>query len=216
MYWIGMFRYSVGDIYQDIEHPYWDLDANHNSSYVYIMIFIIYTVFVSFIFMMVIVLLNFLIAVIFQTFQYSMMNQARTNYKLKAELNREFCLIKDRLGLGKELDWFILTSETSSNGSSGNQQQGMITAIKNVINAENRKVKERLMYLAKEMRDGIFILKKKESFFRDLVSSLKRPPQADTKHTPLSTLDKLRALVAHLEAIQEGREEMKVKVEEYA
>lgn len=67
------------------------------------MILINLFIFVSQLFLMLILMLNFLIAVISQTYENIMTQRVMTSTLQRAELNRECRLVLDTLGLGRKV-----------------------------------------------------------------------------------------------------------------
>ena len=109
-FWIGIFRFCIGDI-PDPEYTFW---TNYKEEQVVAkwMIVFILILYVSLIFLMLIVLLNFLIAVISQTYENVMTRKLYTEYMHKAVLNRECRLNLKSFGLGGLIDTFILSAQT--------------------------------------------------------------------------------------------------------
>ena len=62
IYWISVFRYSIGNIYESPTYPYWEQQKDSGTSVVVVLL--ILTVFVFQLVLMMVILLNFLIAVI--------------------------------------------------------------------------------------------------------------------------------------------------------
>ena len=68
LYWISVFRYSIGDIFDLPTYSYWEKNMD-NGGGANLVILINLGIFISQLFLMLIVMLNFLIAVISQTYE---------------------------------------------------------------------------------------------------------------------------------------------------
>lgn len=93
--WISVLRYSIGDIFDPPTFDYWHQSKHDQST---LMIFICLTIFTILIFIMLIVLLNFLIAVISQTYEEVMSRRMLTRQLHKASLNCESRMIMNVIG----------------------------------------------------------------------------------------------------------------------
>ena len=133
-------RYSIGDIFKRPTYKYWEQEDTAGSTY---MICLILLIFVGLLFMMIIVLLNFLIAVISQTYEDVMSRKIVTTILQMAEMNRECRLILDALNQDRTLPPFILSTE-KIDADMKETWQGFIVTIKNHINDNSNFTNERL------------------------------------------------------------------------
>lgn len=78
LYWLSVFRYSVGDVFDLPSQPFWDHYRGTDSGSDKMLILNI-LVFFSQIILMMIVLLNFLIAVVSQSYEFSVSQRLLTN-----------------------------------------------------------------------------------------------------------------------------------------
>ena len=134
-YWIGIFRFCIGDTPDGIEYEFWDNYKEEHPSASW-MIFFIMVIYVSLLFLMIVVLLNFLIAVISQTYENIMTQKLHTQYKHKAILNRECRLNLKSLGMGGYFDSFILSAQTYHDIES-EEWLGFVNSIRTDIQSQN-------------------------------------------------------------------------------
>lgn len=92
-------------------------------------------------FIMQIILLNFLIAVISQTYQRVVSSQTNYTYKDKAEMNEECQLILTTLYYQGEVKMIVFTYDKSIFQAAGDAVGGMVDSIKSIVNTSNNTVR---------------------------------------------------------------------------
>lgn len=169
-----MFENSLGEINAPTYFYWEDHEAYDASTYI---IIIILTLFISLIFMMKIVLLNFLIAVISQTYEDVMSRKLMTTILQKAEMNRECRLILNNLGLERKIPPFILQTEKYV-GLGSDSWQGFVVTINNHIKEHAQYTNDRLArvygQLDRKLNDKVGSLNTKVSDLDNKVSNFRR------------------------------------------
>lgn len=93
---------------------------------------------------MLIILLNFLIAVISQTYERVAGSQTNYTYKDRAEMNEECATVLSSLYFQGEVKMIVFTYDKSIFASEDNQWGGIVDQIKKVVGGSSSKILERI------------------------------------------------------------------------
>jgi hypothetical protein len=84
------------------------------------------------------ILLNFIISLLNQSYEKVMNSATKITYSLRAGLNQEAYVIRKKLGFYKEnMSMFLLTANSESSENGDDEWQGYIKSVKNFVFAEN-------------------------------------------------------------------------------
>lgn len=93
-------------------------------------------------FMIVIILLNFLIAVLSQSYEMVMSQATISIYLHRCDLNLECLRVKDHLGLLEPINMFTIAAADSQEGEENNDEWlGFVSEVKKFIDRNNKQVK---------------------------------------------------------------------------
>ena len=98
-----------------------------------------------------IILLNFLIAVISQTYERVVSSQVNYTYKDKAEMNEECQLILTTLYYQGEVKMIVFTYDKSIFSAESNEWGGIVDSIKQVVDKSSNKVKSKVESFQKSL-----------------------------------------------------------------
>lgn len=132
---LEVFRSSIGDVRAPLYDFWVDNYGSYPTSSTWV-ITIIWLIWFANAFFVFIILLNFLIAIISQSFEEVMSKSLNFQYKHSAELNRECQLIRNAFNLRTNYDIFLLT--TASFKQDQNQEwSGFVNAIRRYVKMQN-------------------------------------------------------------------------------
>ena len=153
MSWMDIFRNSIGDI-QSPKYSFWiDFIDEHTSAYV--MIALIWIVWVGELFFVLIILLNFLIAIISQSYEAVMMQQNMNKYRHRSQLNRECRMTMSFLRWDTTLGPFVLATNVSDSQGDG-EWYGFIHTIKRYVYNELHHIKLKVRSLDQRINGLIY------------------------------------------------------------
>ena len=95
-----------------------------------------------------VILMNFLIAIIAQSFEEMMSQQLINKYKHRAEMNRECRLNLYSFGYAPKIDCLTIQADNSVNETS--EWQGFVQSIKKTLKFEMDGIKEKLHFLGND------------------------------------------------------------------
>lgn len=163
LYWVSVFRYSIGDIFDLPTYAYWEKNVD-SSGAAKTVILINLVIFISQLFLMLIVMLNFLIAVISQTYENIMSKRVVASTLQKAEMNRECRLLLKTFNYGDNLVPFIVSFQPEA--VEDDVWEGFVVTIKHFF---NRKVTTLHQQMRGELKD---MLKEIRAEFKDIKRGL--------------------------------------------
>lgn len=139
------YRNSIGDISPPL-YPMWVLYIKSGDPSLVLqgnlMIGIIWVFWVLHQFMIVIILLNFLIAVISQSYEMVMSQQIISTYLHRCDLNLECLRILDYFGVLNPINFFAIASSDSEIGKENSDEWlGFVSEVKKFIEKNNKMLK---------------------------------------------------------------------------
>lgn len=134
------FRNSLGDV----SLPKYDKWLAQNTYQSQIVIYLLWILWFINLFLMLIILLNFLIAVISQTYERVAGSQTNYTYKDRAEMNEECATILSSLYFQGEVKMIVFTYDKSIFATEDNQWGGIVDQIKKVVQGSSGKLMERI------------------------------------------------------------------------
>lgn len=136
VYYLQLYRNSLGDIATP-EYPFWSLTESTASRTANTFYLIIWILFVLYILVMNIVQLNFLIAIISQSYDRIMAVEKIQVYEDRAELNLEYQIISKAFIGQRPFDLMIvMASTTSDNSREKTEWGGYVRSIKTFIKSK--------------------------------------------------------------------------------
>lgn len=123
MIWMEAFRLSIGDLSAP-KYTFWEENLESSPFTSYFMIVIIWLVWLLEIFFVLIILLNFLIAIISQSYEEVMLKSLMNKYHHRAELNRECRMTLSMLKLDVTLSPHVLACNLK--GEVEGEWQGLV------------------------------------------------------------------------------------------
>ena len=146
--WMESFRLSIGDVSAP-KYTFWENNLEDSPFTSYFMICLIWIVWLLEIFFVLIVLLNFLIAIISQSYEEVMLKSLQNKYHHRAQLNRECRMTLSLLRLDRSLSPFVMATNLS--GELEGEWQGLIHQVKKYLHDETSVVKEKLQNVEDKM-----------------------------------------------------------------
>lgn len=134
---LNVLRNAIGDIIVPT-YTYWIEKHDEAPRTSHAAIMVLWLIWDIQIFIMLIMLLNFLIAIVSQTYEDVMDKHDQISYLFRAELNRECRVILNFFGLDSKVGEFMVTTSTLSDQK--NVWQGYLQTLKKFSVAENEKM----------------------------------------------------------------------------
>mmetsp|Transcript_3352 Transcript_3352/g.5063 ORF Transcript_3352/g.5063 Transcript_3352/m.5063 type:complete len:244 (-) Transcript_3352:104-835(-) len=136
-YFLQSYRNSIGDLATP-DYEWWLPGEDENKSMTgvkYIMVNAVWFVWFANQFVNLIILLNFLIAVISQTYEKVISAQQTHNYLHKSQLNREYYELRSFFGWTSKIKALSFTNDSQFEGESDDEWKGLISAMKKHIDS---------------------------------------------------------------------------------
>ena len=127
-------RSSVGDI-QPPGYSFWIAAAAKNEHVAVFMIYFIWLIWFCTLFINLVILLNFLIAIISQSYEDVMSREVITKYGLRSTMNEQCRLIMKALSFSDNVTMFVL-SANNQHEMDGNNWLGFVNTLKKHMNQQ--------------------------------------------------------------------------------
>mgnify|MGYP006099326073 CR=1 FL=1 len=99
-----------------------------------------------------IILLNFLIAIISQSYDNVMSKQIMSKYQNRSSINRELRLTMKAIGIKFKMNVLTMSATCSQGGNGDNSWDGFVKTIKKFVKRENYEIKNRFQSEIKDVR----------------------------------------------------------------
>ena len=202
------FRNSIGDL-QSPQYERWlnYIDANQNdplrSAQGYFIIYLLWGLWFGNIILMVILLLNFLIAIISQTYERVAGSQSNYTYKDRADMNQEAMTILSALYYQGEVKMIVFTQDKGIWASEDNQWGGIVDSIKKIVQGTGSSLDKRILKFSSTMTEKLDAVQQSQ---QELKGQVEKMAQADlqdpsvrcTDGEPTNCLQLLRFPIRHV------------------
>ena len=119
------------------------------------MIYSIWLVWIVNQYVVLIILLNFLIAIISQSYDNVMSKQIMSKYQNRSAINRELRLSMKAVGLKHKMNVATMSATCSNGGDGDNSWDGFVKTIKKFVKRENYEIKNYFHREIKEVRNDM-------------------------------------------------------------
>lgn len=202
------FRNSIGDL-QSPQYERWlnYIDANQNdplrSAQGYFIIYLLWGLWFGNIILMVILLLNFLIAIISQTYERVAGSQSNYTYKDRADMNQEAMTILSALYYQGEVKMIVFTQDKGIWASEDNQWGGIVDSIKKIVQGTGSSLDKRILKFSSTMTEKLDAVQQSQ---QELKGQVEKMAQNDTKfkETISSDIQALKLLMENAQKKQES------------
>tara|TARA_B110000305_G_C19250435_1_gene544478 strand:+ start:224 stop:847 length:624 start_codon:yes stop_codon:yes gene_type:complete len=201
------FRNSIGDL-QSPQYERWlnYIDANQNdplrSAQGYFIIYLLWGLWFGNIILMVILLLNFLIAIISQTYERVAGSQSNYTYKDRADMNQEAMTILSALYYQGEVKMIVFTQDKGIWASEDNQWGGIVDSIKKIVQGTGSSLDKRILKFSSTMTEKLDAVQQSQ---QELKGQVEKMAQNDTKFKESISSD-IQALKLLMENAQKKQE----------
>lgn len=202
------FRNSIGDL-QSPQYERWlnYIDTNQNdplrSGQGYVIIYLLWGLWFGNIILMVILLLNFLIAIISQTYERVAGSQSNYTYKDRADMNQEAMTILSALYYQGEVKMIVFTQDKGIWASEDNQWGGIVDSIKKIVQGTGSSLDKRILKFSSSMTEKLDAVQQSQQELKGQVEKMAQN-DAKFKETISSDIQALKLLMENAQKKQES------------
>lgn len=202
------FRNSIGDL-QSPQYERWlnYIAANQNdplrSAQGYFIIYLLWGLWFGNIILMVILLLNFLIAIISQTYERVAGSQSNYTYKDRADMNQEAMTILSALYYQGEVKMIVFTQDKGIWASEDNQWGGIVDSIKKIVQGTGSSLDKRILKFSSTMTEKLDAVQQSQQDLKGQVEKM-AINDAKFKETISSDIQALKLLMENAQKKQES------------
>jgi uncharacterized membrane protein len=202
------FRNSIGDL-QSPQYERWlnYIAANQNdpirSGQGYFIIYLLWGLWFGNIILMVILLLNFLIAIISQTYERVAGSQSNYTYKDRADMNQEAMTILSALYYQGEVKMIVFTQDKGIWASEDNQWGGIVDSIKKIVQGTGSSLDKRILKFSSTMTEKLDAVQQSQQELKGQVEKMAQN-DAKFKETISSDIQALKLLMENAQKKQES------------